>query len=386
MVGWGIINAARVVLLLVGSSALGAPQLEPRLQVGLEGRYDDDALLRHGDTGAPVRGELLTKVIAQGGLHAENHTWSLDAWYAPDFQLRYFSRSTRIDHRAGVDLQTRLTPRTRFTGELRGWRVSDPTSLPRTGMGRSLSPVLYGTADAGFTSRLTRSVDGRLRYRFEGTRMLEAGMPPGLVHAPSAELSWNVTARAALGTEYRFQYFIYGVERAIAHSPVSTFRYRTGPHTQLVLRAGPVFYKAGTRGQDGVAPRLHAQFSRSHDAFELGLQAGQDLLGATGFSSAVWAQYAGLHGGWHLSRRLRLHAGTYAFRNGAAPGTREAWLSTSTDPGTAGYAVGGGVEWSLTRHLLVQGQVDRISQVGSYVPDVDLSRNVVAVRLLMRTW
>ena len=366
--------------------AVAATIVEPRLQVGIEGRYDDDALLRNNDADAPVTGELLSKLTAQGGVRAENRNFTLEGWYAPDLQLRYISQTARVDHRAGFDLRTELSPRTVATVELRGWRVSDPTSLPRTGMGRSLSPVLYGTGEVGVGTRLTRTLDGRLAYRFEGTQMLETDTPPGAVHAPSAELMARMNGRLSIGAEYRFQYFLYGPERAMAHAPVAALRYRTGTQTTLNVRAGPVFYVESRGVGDGVSPRIHAQLTRAFEGFELSAQAGQDLVGATGFTSAVWAQYAGLYTGVRLSRRVNVFGGAYGFRNGAAPGNAQTWLSTSSAAGMAGYAVGGGVEWSLTRHLSMQGQVDRIAQVGTYGPDVDLSRNVVAIRLMARTW
>ncbi len=385
-VGRAIQMAAFTALLLFAKGASAATIVEPRLQVGLEGRYDDDALLRHDDADAPVTGEVLSKLSGQGGLRVENRTLTLDAWYAPDLQFRYFSGTTRVDHRAGVDLATRLTARTRLTGEVRAWRVSDPTSLPRTGMGRSLSPVLYGTVESGLHSRLTRTLDGRVGYRFEGTQLLEDGAPPGSVHAPSAELSYRLNPRATVGAEYRFQYFLYGPERAMAHAPVALFRYRTGTQTVLVLSGGPVFYMDSRGSQDGIAPRVHVQFTRAFRGFEASAQVGQDLVGATGFTSAVWAQYAGLYASLRLSRQLHVFSGAYAFRNGPAPGDAQEWLSITRSADMLGYAVGGGLEWSLTRHVALQGQVDRISQVGTYGPDVDLSRNVVAIRLVARTW
>ncbi len=371
-------------LLLLANGAGAGTVLEPRLQVGLEGRYDDDALLRHDQADAPVRGEVLSKVTAQGGVHLQNRVTEGEVWYAPDLQLRYFSGSVRVDHRAGLDVRHRLSPRSSVAAELRGWRVSDPTSLPRTGMGRSLSPVLYGTGLLSGQTLLTRRLEGELRYRLEGTQYLDFDTPPGAVHAPSLELRYALGPRAQVGAEYRFQYFIYGPERATAHSPAAAFYYELARRTRLTLRAGPVLYEGEGAG---VAPRVHAQLSRSFEYGDLGLQAGQDLLGATGASSAaVWAQYAGVHGGAPLSRRLRFFVGAYGFRNGPAPGGPSQWLSTSTEAGMAGYAIGGGLEWSLTRHLLVQGQVDRIAQVGTYGPVADLSRNVAAVRLMWRSW
>lgn len=367
--------------LLCAPAAFAGTVIEPELRLTAEERYDDDSLLRT-ENSLNLGGELMTKVTPEVGVSLKNRTLDAKAWYAPDFQLRHLSGTFRMDHRGGLMLDKRLSRRHGVFANLGIWRVADPTSLPRMGVGRTLAPVLYGTADVGLRAQLAERWQSTFRYRFEGTRVFEQGWPSGQVHAPTAELWYQLTPRLTAGPEYRFQYFIYGPEHAVAHSPVMALRYRLSPVMSLAMRAGPVWFsEVGGQGA-GVAPRVHAEISRRGRRFEVGLQLGQDVIGASGFSSALWAQYGGLYTSWQLSAPLRLFGAGYAFRNGAAPGQVGDYLG-QTNAGQNGYAVSAGVEWRLNQQFTVQGQVDRIAQVGVFGPDADLARNIASVRLVV---
>lgn len=381
-----IMTALAVAGLFVPRAAQADLVAKPTLSISAEERYDDDLLLRT-EAATPLNGELMTKITPRGGLKLSDRTFELDAWYAPDFQFRYFSRDFRIDHRAGMNVTQEISPRVTARAEGELWRVSDPTSLPRMGVARSMSPVLYGTAQVGLDTLLSRRLILGTQYRFEGSRIYADNLPVSQVHQPSAELWYRLSPRSSVGTEYRFQYFSYGAQKSTGNSPAALFRYRLNRQMTFTARGGAVWYQELSGQSQGVAPRVHLQLDRNVAGFELGVQAGQDVLGATGFSDAVWAQYAGIYAGVRISERFRIYGNTYGFRNGEAPGGQEEWLGMRDGLGMSqGYGVGGGAEWSFNKQLVAQLQLDRVAQVGAYGPDANLSRNIAAVRLVVTPW
>jgi hypothetical protein len=368
----------QLLTLICPALALAGIAVDPELSLTAEERFDDDALLR--GTGGPLGAELMTKLIPRVGLRLRGHTFESDGWYAPDLEFRHLSRSFQINHRGGLELRKRLSRRDTMLAELQLWRVSDPTSLPRMGLGRALEPVLYGTAELGLDSVLSRRFTTSIRYRLEGAYFYDGVTPAGAVHAPSLELWYRATRRASVGVEYRFQHFLFGARDATAHSPAALFRYRLARLATLTLRGGPVqFYE---RGNDGIAPRVHLEIGRETRRFELGVQAGQDLVGASGFATALWTQYAGGFAGWRLSGPLRIFGGSYFFRNGSAPGNPSTWFGSVSE--ADGWAVSGGLEWRFHRRLTAQMQLDHVDQVRGGTDA--LARNVAAVRLVMTAW
>ncbi len=372
---WGVLAP------LLGASA--GTEVQPRLQLTAEERYDDDVLLR--DESGGTFGELMTKLSPRAGVEVRNPTLELESWYAADLQLRHVSRTVRLDHRGGLELNQRLSRLTSIDAEIGVWRVTDPTSLPRMGVARSIAPVLYGRGEIGIDSRLSRRWLTRVAYAIEGTRIYTADTPVGMSHAPEAELLYRISARVSAGLGYRFQYFMFGPETAIAHTPEALLRYQVDRFTGLAVRTGPVAFQQNGQAV-GVAPRLDVNIYRRVRRMDYGLVAGQDVVGASGFSNALWAQYAGLHGGWRAREELRLRAGASVFRNGLAPGGIDEYLGSDGPGVSSGYALGVGAEWELNQHVMLQGQLDRVVQAGVFGPGGDLARNIAAVRLVLRAW
>ncbi|MFL5321563.1 MAG: hypothetical protein ACJ790_18010, partial [Myxococcaceae bacterium] len=144
--------------------------------------------------------------------------------------------------------------------------------------------------------------------------------------------------------------------------------------------AGPVFYQENGGGNSGLVPRLTVELQREQDMTEFGLAAGNDLVGASGFENALWAQFASVFGGIRVSEPLKFYgAGTF-YRNGRAPGAGLLTLNPTTAAGQ-GYAGEVGVEWKFNRFVTVSGAFTRIAQVGT--PGADLTRNIGAVRLIL---
>ena len=91
-------------LVLLSGSALAEWDVSPRLKVGFEERYDDDALYQPElPEGAP--GQLMSKLTPQLGVSAATHTFESDGWYAADFLLRHGSGRFTVDSSGGADAQ-----------------------------------------------------------------------------------------------------------------------------------------------------------------------------------------------------------------------------------------------------------------------------------------
>jgi hypothetical protein len=378
----GVRKLLAACVLLAGPSAMAAHVLDSSLRLAAEERYDDDFRFSSGGTG----GQFMTKLSPRLGLEVKDPRSRGEAWYATDLLVRHGSGNATLDHRGGLDLGYALSRRLKvdFTGRL--FRVTDPTSLPREGVARSLSPTLYGQARVSVSERATRRLDVRASYAFEGAKVYEAGRVPGFVHTPSLEAWYRSTRRLTLGLEYRYQSFLFAGQSSHAHGGFAALRYRLTRPTTVTVRGGPVRYTS-PEGVPGWMPRYAVELAREGELFDLGVIAGHDLVGASGFTSALWADFASVVASRQFNGRLSAHAAASYFRNGRAPG--EGAFSLYDSPYVSqGYAVGGSVDYRLTRYLTLQGAVDRIAQVGAgdAAAGVNLARNVLAVRLLISAW
>jgi hypothetical protein len=392
--GWKKWLAAAAV---AGTSpaALGATLVEPRLRLSLEERYDDDFRLNPvvtpgtapgGALGNTPTGQLMSKVTPRLGLDVKDHTLKLESFYAADLLMRHGSGTVTLDHRAGLTLRKLLSRRLKVevTGSV--FRVTDPRSLPRESVARTNQPVLYGTSKLSVTNRVSRRVDVSAGYSFEGVRVLTSGGVPGFVHTPYLETWLRTTPRLWLGAEYRYQAFLFGDSMDQAHGIFGALRYRLSRNTTATLRGGPVSF-IGQDGTRGVMPRVKLELLHERGTFETGFILGHDLVGASGFSNTLWADYAGLTFNKHFNQRFQLFGAASFFRNGNAPGEDAFRWSVGTNV-SQGYALSAGFEFKVNRYVSMQAAVDRIAQVGmgEAAADVNLSRNVAALRLHMTAW
>lgn len=369
--------------LLLGARANAGVDLTPTLKVQAEERYDDDLLLR-AEPGANGGGQLMTKLSPQAGVEVKTPTSTTTATYAVDFAVRHGSGNTSLDHRGRVDFKKALSQRLNLDADMRIWRVSDPTSLPRLGMARTLSPILYGKAAFAGHYLLTPRWTATAGYQFEGARIYDPQLVHGgVVHAPYAEMLYKLSRRSEIGARYRLQYFAFGTESADASAVLAEYRYRINPVTTFTGRAGPAYYRphGANAGVEGFAPVVDLELERQHEYLDLGLVAGHDLVGASGFTSALWADFASFIGSFRIQPRLSVFWAASFYRNGAP-------ANVGFDPFTSsrsasGYALGGGVEWKLSRAVALQGTFDRLSQLAGPGEDAGaaLSRNIVAARL-----
>lgn len=377
----GVRKLLVVWVLLAGPAAWAAQLLDSSLRLALEERYDDD--FRLSEEGG---GQFMTKVSPRLGLELKDRRSQGEVFYSADLLVRHGSGDATLDHRGGVDVGYALSRRLRLDFTSRLYRVEDPTSLPREGVARTLAPTLYGQARVSATGSAARRLDLRVSYGFEGARVYEDGGQPGFVHTPSVEAWYRSTRRLTLGLEYRYQGFIYGEEFSQAHGAFAGLRYRLTRPTTLSVRGGPVHYRS-PQGEGGWLPRLIAALEREGELFDLGAVVGHDLVGASGFDHALWADFATLTVARRFNDRFLVNAAASYFRNGRAPAEGAFRLGGSPYV-SQGYAVEGGVEYRLNRYVSLQGIVNRIAQVGvgDVAAGVNLARNVLAIRLVISAW
>lgn len=364
-------------LALLSGAASAGSVVTPGLRVGVEERYDDDALLV--DTGA---GQLMTKVTPQVGLDLRGRTYETSGWYAADLLFHHGSGSFAVDHRGRARTGLKLTDRAWVDGKVDAWRVSDPTSLPRLGVAATLSPVLYGRAEAGAHYQLTERWSAGLGYTFEGARVYDGRSAAGFSHSPSLDAWYRVTRITDLGAELRLQQFVFGTESAGAASAAATVKHRFTRQVHGSLRAGAgMFAPAGSPAWRPY-PRAQLELGREGERVDLALVLGHDLMGASGFTAALWADYGSALVDWRAWERFKLYGAASVFRNGHAP-DGGFWSLDGT--GTSqGYALAAGLEWKVSSAIALKVQGDRYAQLGAAGPGAtDLVRNIVSARLVV---
>lgn len=371
--------ALAVVILSTASARAGTAYL-PTLKLAVEERYDSDFLVRRD---SPLgNGQMITKLSPQVGLDVKDHTLNGTSFYAADIFIFHGSGLSGVDHRGAVELKHTPSRTTSVEGKLKIWRVSDPTSLPRLGLAREIAPVLFGTAELAVAAKLSARTTVRAGYLFEGLKIYETvSRRPSFLNSPYLETWYRATQRTELGADYRFQYFTFEGASADSHSIAAAYRYHFSPHMKFTAKAGPGWLQdRADPSHTGWFPRVNLELVRTLEHFEGLLVIGHDLVGASGYSSVLWADYAALAGSYKASKQLSVFANGSYFRNGRGP--NDGIGSFDYRSGTwQGYAVSGGLEWRLTRFFALQGFVGRLAQVAGPSSAVDLSRNIVAVRL-----
>ncbi len=382
--------AVAVLALLPGTAAAQlqavraqevAEPVQPILRVAVEQRYDDDVLLtRDGGPGA-----YLTKIMPQVGLRLNERTTKFEGFYGPDLLYRDAAGTLEVDHRAALELHTDLSREAHVDGLAQFWDTSDPLALPRQGLARTLTRIIYGRAELGWRQKLAPRWSLVAGYRFEGAKVDEPDHPAGFLNSPSLGIEHRLTRRTDIGAEYRLQLFKFGSNNGIAHSPGLVWKYRLSRSANIKVTAGAAFYsERQDPTKNGVVPRFQIDVGqRLSKRVDWIFTVGHDLVGASGFSTAVWADYASLTLSWQLLQKLRLFGYGSFFRNGPVPNVGVFPLKVDQEKGvSAGYGFGAGAEWRFNRYVAIQASYDRLDQVGGIDPaQSSLTRNIVAARL-----
>jgi hypothetical protein len=431
-----LLTSVLIAPLLWGRAAAAAI-FTPDLEVLAEERYDDEILLREVNNG---NGATFTKVGAKLGLTAKQELWNLEAWYAPDLLFQDLTGNTELEHRGRFKLAQTIGPMTEWKGDLQLWRVTDPTALPRIGIGRTLDPIFYVSTDLGLRHELSRRTGLRVSEHFElakidfqswevapatgteptgllggvsgtcgpetvnpNTHAAVACIPayqtaPGFVNAPSGELYWKANHRWELAAGERVQFFNFGPEFGVGNGPYARSAYMVTRETTFNFTAGPVWFNQTVTlqrttegnyinpasGEPGLVPRINAELTRHGPQLDWSLAAGHDLVGASGFTNVLWADFAALFATYRLTGLpLSVTAGGSYYRNGQTP-NQGAWPAFSVGAGVAaGYAVEAELEWKLSHKMATQLVYNRLTQVGEVYAGAqpNLSRNIIALRL-----
>jgi len=218
--------------------------IQPILRLAVEERYDDDVLLTGSQEGP---GAFLTKIMPQVGLRLDQRLTQLETFYGPDILYRSSSGEVQLDHRAAFELHTQVSRTAHIDTVARFWDTSDPLSLPRQGLARTLARTYYGVATFGWRQEFAPRWSFLLGYRFEGSKVEEPDHPPGFLNSPSMEVDYRLTRRADVGAEYRLQLFKFGDNNAIAHSPGLVWKYRLSRSANIKVSAGAAFYREHPR-------------------------------------------------------------------------------------------------------------------------------------------
>ncbi len=359
------------------SGARAGVEVTPGLRIGLEERYDDNALLAQAGAG-----QLMTKLTPQAGLDARGRTFEAGGWYAADLSLRHGSGSFSVDHRGKLKLLARFSERAWVDGALSAWRVSDPTSLPRLGVAATLSPVLYGRAEAGAHALLADRWTAGLGYRFEGARIYDERGQAGYAHSPWVDAWFKASRITELGMELRLQQFVFGPETDSAASAAASVRHRFTRQVHVLLRAGAGAFQGAQGLGPRPYPRLHLEVGREGERVDVGLALGHDLMGASGFTAALWADYGSAVVDWRVLEPLKLFGAASVYRNGHAPDL--GFWPPDAAGAAQGYTLAAGLEWRVSGALAFKLQGDRYAQIGAAVPGaVNVSLNVLSARVVV---
>ncbi|HSP19328.1 MAG TPA: hypothetical protein VLQ79_07435, partial [Myxococcaceae bacterium] len=320
------------------------------------------------------------------GLKLAQPKLRFDGFYGADILIRDKSGQVALDHRAALLLQTRPSRTSEVDAVAQFWDTTDPLSLPRQGLARTLARTIYGRAELGWRQTFAPRWSFVLGYRFEGAKVDEPARPAGFLNSPAAGLEYRLTRRADIGVDYRLQLFRFGSNTAVAQSPGVLWRYRLSRSANIRISAGAAFYaEHQDPSKNGVVPRFEiAVTQRISNRVDWIFLAGHDLVGASGFSTAVWADYANLTVSWQVFRKLRLFGYGTFFRNGSMPNVGVFPLGWNHDGVAAGYGFGAGAEWRFSRNVAVQAGYDRLDQVGGVdTGQASLTRNIVSARLIV---
>jgi hypothetical protein len=370
------------LLSILAAGVAGAEErLQPTARISAEQRYDDDPVYRR-ELGS---GDFITKLSPQVGLDLIGQS-TMSAWYAADVLFHQKRSNLTFDHRGRFQLKIPASALTTVGTDLQIWRASDPTTLPRTGMARTLAPILYGKADGFVETKTSERMRFRPGIRFEGAQIYEPNHPAGAVVTPYASVLYRLTRRTDVGVEARYQYFAFGNQTADAAGVFGQWKWLWTRSTSVAISAGPlVFHRYHDASGYALIPRVEAQLAYDDGrATDLQLLLGHDLVGASGFTSAVWADYAMFAVGHRFYRSFRVYGALSYFRNGFAPGPALAdYLKRNGS--SDGYAAGTGIEWQLNRASSVQASAERISQGALFGGPGALERNIFSVRFTLAT-
>lgn len=354
------------LLPLFPGTALG--EVSQKLRVGLstEVRYDSEAL-----PGGDVAGKLIPRL----GYERTSSRSELTLDYGVDLTRHLKISGLSLDHRAELFWRFQATRRLELRAEGALYRVEESTSLPRFGVAYSEAGALWSFVELRARQSLTQKARLEVSARSEWNQLIfaQGGHETPLSGMQVLQVSQRhlVTRLIELGWAVRGQLFNAG-QALLGGSGAVLFvsRFRLSPHAGIRFEAGPRLYRSKDKNAWDAQVRL--QFDWARRGLELAVIAGRDYVGAAGFASTLWTEFAQGGMGLRLSRRIRLFGYAGAFRNGLAPNSQADAL---------GYGASVGVEWTFVEHLALRLAYDRLGQSDIAGIGYAMGRNIVTLRV-----
>ncbi len=363
----GRVLAAGLLATAVASAAARSAEIGAIVAgASAEGRVQDDALYGGG---ADVVGVISPEI----GYHLDGPR--LDASLRGDADLyRYqgVAPQNNANYRSYLDLKWNASRAVEVTAAGTLQWITDPLSLDRLGVPRTTSPVLFGAATVEGDDRFAEHWTARLGYQYQIAHFLDPALVDGTVHQPWMEAARQFGPEDEVALRWRSQFFLrIETPNGSSQTPSLGWKHRFSHTLRLELDAGPMYY-IPPAGSGDWTPYAIGGLVLTLAHGEIELRGGRDLVGATGFGVALWADY--VEAGWigHISRRWSGRLGGTYFVNGLAP-AQPAALS--------GYGAEGAIDYQLARDWQLEFVADRIGQTGApETSPLSLSLDVAAFR------
>lgn len=355
--------AALLLSALVASPAGATVQVDPVARLALEGGYDSN--VRYDGRG----GDRMGRVSPDVGLSLRDHTWRALGTYGADI-VTYPSVAPgpSLNQRGRLELSSRLDPRTRFDLRFGGTYAPDPESLARLGIVGRTGSALVLRGDARLAWRQSERTTLAATFFERGARL--SGEGGSLLHAPGAEVAYQLDRRMQVGAAYRYDYFqslTDGVDDAQAQELKGLVRWRSSRRITLEAEAGPALWHGP--GGPSVVPEAGATLLYSGRSSDLRLEA-RHGLGLSALARPSVSDSFEVGALTRVGRSFRLRGDAGLWRGGALP--------TGSDS-TLGYGLGGEVIYVVSRGVEVGIAASRFARIDDATAASE--RNVVGLRM-----
>jgi hypothetical protein len=309
------------------------------------------------------------RVSPDVGLTLRDHTWRMTAGYGTDV-LTYPTEDPgpTLNHRGRLDVASRLSERTTLALRFNATYAPDPTGLARLGIVGRTGSALVLRGDARLAWLESRRTTLALTYLERGARL--SGEGGTLLHAPGAEVAWQLDPRTQIAAAYRFDFFqslTDGLESANAHELKAIGRWRWTRRLSLEAEGGPTVWDGP--GGPSLVPEAGLRLLASGRGYDLRVEA-RHGLGLSALARPSVADSFEVGAVRRLGRSFRLRGDAGLWRGGALP--------TGSDS-TLGYGVAAELAWLATRGIEMGIAASRFARIDETTAATE--RNVVGLRM-----
>lgn len=356
---WALCAAA----LLCSARAAASVLVEPDLRLAAEGGYDSN--VRYDGRGGDRMGRLSPDV----GLTLRDHTWRAAGGYGADF-LTYPTRDPgpTVNQRGRLDVAARFDERTSLALRFGATYAPDPSGLARLGIVGRTGAALVLRGDARLAWRESPRTTLALTFSERGAWLeTDAGV---LMHAPGAEVAYQLDPRTQIAAAYRYDWFqslSSGFASSSAHEAKGIGRWRWSRRLTLEAEAGPAVWDGP--GGPSLVPEAGLRLLASGRGYDVRVE-GRHGLGLSALARPSVADSFEVGAVRRLGRSFRLRGDAGLWRGDALP---------SGGDSTLGYGVGGELAWLATRGIEMGIAASRFARIDG--PSAATERNVVGLRM-----